>query len=357
LFAPDADGVVMIKPGQPELSEVWRRVSTTEEDDLMPPAESHKRLTAEQRDVLRRWIEQGAGFQKHWAFVAPEPVQVPSPIQPIDAFIRDRLAREGLPSAPEADKETLIRRVTFDLTGLPPTIAEVDAFLADSSPGAYEKVVDRLFKSPHHGEHMARYWLDLARYADTHGLHLDNERSMWPYRIGLSRLSIRTCRSTISPGRQLAGDLLPGATREQRIASGFNRCNVTTSEGGSINEEFVFRYAVDRTASAVEVWMALTAGCAVCHDHKFDPITQKEFYSLYAFFNSAADPAMDGNKKDTPPILKLTTPEQETKLADLDRKISGVNRRIQESVASLAYADPAATTPAPASRLVESLSV
>ncbi len=357
LFTPNADGVVMIQAGHPERSEIWRRIVATNAEDLMPPPETHKTVTLEQRAVLRRWIEQGAPYQKHWAFTAPVAASLPniSGASPLDAFIRERLAAEGLPPSPEADKETLIRRVTFDLIGLPPTLAEIDGFLADTAPGAYERLVDRLFASPHHGEHMARYWLDLARYADTHGLHLDNERSMWPYRDWVVQAFNQNLPFDEFTRWQLAGDLLPGATREQRIASGFNRCNVTTSEGGSINEEFIFRYAVDRTASAVEVWMAMTAGCAVCHDHKFDPLSQKEFYSLYAFFNSAADPAMDGNKMDTPPILKLSTPEQESMLAELERRITEVNGKIKTSITTLAYTDPAEATPAPAIQTVENL--
>jgi len=357
LFKPNADGVVMIQAGDPDRSEIWRRIVSDDEEEVMPPPETHKTVTSEQRAVLRRWIQQGAPYQKHWAFVAPSPPQVPAVPEAtaLDAFIRDRLSAEGLSPAPEADKETLIRRVTFDLTGLPPGPGEVQAFLADTAPGAYERLVDRLFTSPHHGEHMARYWLDLARYADTHGLHLDNERSMWPYRDWVVQAFNRNLPFDSFTRWQLAGDLLPGATREQRVASGFNRCNVTTSEGGSINEEFVFRYAVDRTASAIEVWMAMTAGCAVCHDHKFDPISQREFYSLYAFFNSAADPAMDGNKVDTPPIVRLTTPEQETQLSALEKRVADINRRIKESITALAYHDPAETLPAPELRKVESL--
>ena len=356
LFEPNADGVVMIQPGNPDSSEVWLRITSTDPEELMPPEESHKKLKSGELAILRRWIEEGAGYETHWAFAPPSSKPVPSgSASPIDAFVRDRLKQARLSASPEADRETLIRRVTLDLTGLPPTLAEIDGFLADSSPDAYQKVVDRLLASPRYGEHMARYWLDLARYADTHGLHLDNERSMWPYRDWVVQAFNRKLPFDSFTRWQLAGDLLPDPTREQRIASGFNRCNVTTSEGGSIPEEFTFRYAVDRTASAVEVWMGLTAGCAVCHDHKFDPLTQKEFYSLYAFFNSAADPAMDGNRVDTPPILKLTTPEQETRLRDLDRKSGEINQTVREKVTSLAYQDPATLSPIPAPKLVENL--
>lgn len=342
-----------IVPGKPEESEVWQRILSADEDEVMPPPDSHKKLSAAQRETLRRWIEQGAEYQRHWSFEPPKKPAVPAggaTLNPIDAFLRDRLKKEGLESAPEADRATLIRRVTLDLTGLPPKSAEVDAFLADSSPRAYEALVDRLLKQPAHGEHMARYWLDLARYADTHGLHLDNERSMWPYRDWVVRAFNENVPFDEFTRWQLAGDLLPEPTRDQQIASGFNRCNVTTSEGGSINEEWIYRYAVDRTSTMVEVWMGLTAGCAVCHDHKFDPISSKDFYSLYAFFNSAADPAMDGNIINTPPILKLTTEDQQKRLGELDGRIAAVDAKIEEALAKLTYSDPALQNPPPPAR-------
>jgi hypothetical protein len=348
------DGVFPIKPGDPAASSILHRALSTDEDDVMPPPETNKKLTTAQIDLLKQWIAEGAEYQKHWSFEPP--LKSPLPVVPnakapirngIDAFIQARLATEGLDPAPEASKETLIRRVSLDLTGLPPTLEEVDAFLADSSPDAYEKVVNRLLKSERYGEHMGRYWLDAARYADTHGLHLDNERSMWPYRDWVVRAFNENLPFDEFTIWQLAGDLLPEATMDQKIASGFNRCNVTTSEGGSINEEFVFRYAVDRTDTTVAVWMGLTAGCAVCHDHKFDPITQKEFYQLYAFFNSAADPAMDGNILLTPPTLRLSTPEQAQALAEFDQKIASKQAEIREAIKTLNYTDPATIEPAP----------
>ncbi len=345
----DLGGYAAIVPGDPAKSETWLRIVSEDKDEVMPPPEHHKPLTAEEKETIRRWIEQGAEYQRHWSFVAPVKAAPPLPgiANPIDAFLQERLRREGLSPSPEAPKETLIRRVTLDLTGLPPTPAEVEAFLADASPEAYGKLVDGLLSRVAYGEHMARYWLDLARYADTHGLHLDNERSMWPYRDWVVRAFNANVPFDDFTRWQLAGDLLPEPGRDQLVASGFNRCNVSTSEAGSINEEWVYRYAVDRTSTAIEVWMGLTAGCAVCHDHKFDPISAKDYYSMYAFFHSAADPAMDGNKIDTPPILKLTTPEDEKRLVELEAAIQVVDERIHAAVASLNYTDPATLDPAP----------
>ena len=346
----DLGGYAAIVPGDPGKSEAWLRILSEDEDEVMPPPEHHKPLTSSEKETIRRWIEQGAEYQQHWSFVAPEKADLPLPgvANPIDSFLQHRIQKEGLSVAGEASKETLIRRVTLDLTGLPPTPAEIETFLSDSSPRAYETLVDGLLSRVTYGEHMARYWLDLARYADTHGLHLDNERSMWPYRDWVVKAYNENVPFDDFTRWQLAGDLLEKPTRDQFVASGFNRCNVTTSEGGSIAEEWVYRYAVDRTSTTVEVWMGLTAGCAVCHDHKFDPISAKDYYSMYSFFHSAADPAMDGNKIDTPPILKLTKPEDEKRLVELAAKIKEVEGRIAKTVAGLRYTDPATLNPAPA---------
>jgi hypothetical protein len=340
------EGKAVIKAGSPQSSELWRRITTQDLDDLMPPLDSHKKLTPEQIAKVKAWIEQGAPFQTHWAF---EPVARPAAPKTkaaswartgLDPFILAKLEAARLAPSPEADRQTLIRRLSLDLTGLPPTPREVDDFLADKSADAYERLVDRLLASPRYGEHMARAWLDAARYADTHGLHLDNERSMWPYRDWVVNAFNRNLPFDQFTIEQLAGDLLPGATVDQKVASGFNRCNVTTSEGGSIGEEFIFRYAVDRTETTAAVWLGLTAGCAVCHDHKFDPISQKEFYSLFAFFNSAADPAMDGNILLTPPVIKLSTPEQQRKLDGFTAALAVLEKQAKERLATLKYEAP-----------------
>lgn len=355
----DLGGYAAIVPGDASSSELWQRISSADADEVMPPPDFHKTLDEKQKQTLHDWINQGAQYQQHWSFIAPEkpavPTLQPAPENPVDAFIGKRLQREKLSPSPIADKNTLIRRVSLDLTGLPPTPAEIKTFLDDPSTDAYSKLVDRLMAKPAYGEHMARYWLDLARYADTHGLHLDNERSMWPYRDWVVRAFNENIHFDDFTRWQLAGDLLDDPSRDQLIASGFNRCNVTTSEGGSIAEEWVFRYAVDRTATTVEVWMGLTAGCAVCHDHKFDPISAEDFYSMYAFFHSAADPAMDGNVIDTPPILKLTTDQQEKRLVQLRKEIAAVDRRIDAAVATIDYTDPAAIDPKPGAIEVETV--
>ncbi|MCX7412102.1 MAG: PSD1 and planctomycete cytochrome C domain-containing protein [Planctomycetia bacterium] len=341
-----------IVPGDFGASELAARLEATDADVVMPPPHTNKILKPEEKDLLKRWIAAGAHYEKHWAFqpiVKPEAPAVtdPAATSPIDRFLESRLAMEGMAVNAEADRPTLIRRVTFALTGLPPTTAEVDAFLADNTPDAYERLVDSLLTSPQHGEEMARHWLDVARYADTHGLHLDNERQMWAYRDWVVKAfndNLPFDRFTIE---QLAGDLLPAATRDQKVATGFSRCNVTTSEGGSINDELLFRYAVDRTATVTNAWMGLTGQCAVCHDHKFDPISAREFYSLYAFFNSAADPGFDGNKLLTAPTLKLPSGEQESRLAALDARLPELKATLDEVVGGLAYVDPVTLDPKP----------
>ncbi len=329
------DGVTIIVPGQPEKSEVVRRIFDAG-DDLMPPAKSYKVLTAQQKNLLKRWISEGAKYQPHWSFIAPVKAPLP-PVKnakwlrnPIDNFVLARLEKEKLQPAPEADRRTLARRLSFDLTGLPPNPAEVEAFVADKSPDAYENLVDRWLTSPHWGEHRGRYWLDAARYADSNGIHFDNYREMWTYRewvINALNANLPFDQFTVE---QLAGDLLPKASRDQKIASGFNRCNITTSEGGAIDEEYRVLYARDRTETASQVWLGLTTGCAVCHDHKYDPLSQKEFYQLSAFFNNTTQPAMDGNVKDTPPVIKTVPPEDQARWDVLPDEISAAEKKVGE---------------------------
>ena len=336
-------GVAAIVPGKSAESELLTRILSTDPLEQMPPPSMGKKLTEAQIELLKQWIEQGAETRGHWAFIAPvrpAPPATEGTNNPIDQFIRARLAQEGLHAAPEADKVTLIRRVTFDLTGMPPTPAEVDAFVADSSPDAYEKLVDRLLASERYGEHQARYWLDAARYGDTHGLHLDNERSMWLYREWVIKSFNRNLPFDQFTIEQLAGDLLPSATPEQKIATGFNRCNVTTGEGGSIDEEVLVRYNVDRVETTSTVWMGLTLGCSVCHDHKYDPFTQKEFYQLYAFFNAIAENAMDGNVAGPPPVMKVPTPAETAELQSLDQQIAAARAKIGDELAKVEYVEP-----------------
>lgn len=304
-------GLRLDRPGAPA-GEILRRVLLPPGDPLhMPPASSHKRLTPAQRRTLAEWAWDGAPYQPHWAYLAPKRPALPAVKNagwvrnPIDQFVLARLEQANLTPAPEADRRTLARRLSLDLTGLPPEPGEVERFLRDKSPGAYERLVDRLLASPHWGEHRGRYWLDAARYADTHGIHFDNYREMWSYRDWVIAAFNRNQPFDRFTLEQLAGDLLPHPTPEQRIATGFNRCNITTNEGGSIPEEVAVSYTRDRTETVAQVFLGATAGCAVCHDHKFDPLTQRGFYQLSAFFNNTVQNALDGNVKDTPPVIPV----------------------------------------------------
>jgi hypothetical protein len=296
-------------PGEPDESMLVKRILSDDPKQHMPPPQTKKVLTAAQKDTLKRWIAAGAEYQPHWSLIAPMRPMPPKVKNsgwvrnPIDAFILAKLEQNGLEPAPKADRRTLARRLSLDLTGLPPEPAEVEAFVKDKSEDAYERYVDRLLKSPHWGEHRGRYWLDAARYADTHGIHFDNYREIWSYRDWVIRAFNRNLSFDKFTIDQLAGDLLPDRTLDQVIASGFNRCNITTNEGGVIAEEYLVLYTRDRTETTSKVWLGTTAGCAVCHDHKFDPLTQKEFYQMAAFFNNTTQAAMDGNIKDTPPTM------------------------------------------------------
>ena len=291
------------------------RIFSKDPDAIMPPPDSHKVLTNAQKEILKKWIEQGAEYEPHWAFI--KPVKWPQPVvkqknwvqNPIDAFVLAKLEKKGLMPAPKADLKTLARRISLDIRGIPPTVDELNNLLNDKSPAALETYVDLMLSSPRWGEHRARYWLDLARYADTHGIHFDNLREMWSYREWVIHAFNKNMPYDQFTIEQLAGDLLPEPTMEQKIASGFHRCNITTNEGGIIDEEYKVLYARDRTETTAQVWMGLTAGCAVCHDHKYDPISTKEFYSMSAFFNNTTQPVRDGNRKDTPPIIRVPKPE------------------------------------------------
>ena len=327
----ERDEAQTLVPGEPDESELYLRITSTDPDEQMPPADSEHRLTPEEISLFKIWIEQGVEWQRHWSFIVPTRPELPGAeqpsnnAQPIDRFIRRRLQEKRLAPAAEADRPTLLRRLTFDLTGLPPNLEEVRAFVNDTSPEAYGKVVDRLIDSKHYGEHMARFWLDAARYGDTHGLHLDNYREMWPYRdwvIGAFNANMPFDQFLVE---QLAGDLLPNATLQQKVASGFNRCHVSTNEGGSIDEEVYVRNVVDRVSTMGTVCLGMTIGCAVCHDHKFDPVSQQEFYQLFAFFNSLDGQSMDGNVKDPAPTLRVPTAKQDESLAVLNKKIKSLD--------------------------------
>ena len=340
-----------IVPGKPEQSEVYKRLVTHDADDFMPPKKTNKVLTPEQIDAFRRWIAEGAEYQGHWAFIKPERPAVPAKgANPIDAFVLARLEKENLKPQPEAPKETLIRRVTLDLTGIPPTPAEVDAFLADKSPDAYGKVVDRVLASPRYGEHMAARWLDMARYADSNGFQSDTQRHMWHWRDWVINAFNQNKPFDQFTIEQLAGDLLPNAKREQIVATGFNRNHRLNGEGGRIVEEWFAETVIDRVETTGLTWMALTFNCCRCHDHKYDPITQKEFYQLFAYFNSnnengvlddfggAGRTRRGGNSH---PVLALPTPEQEAQIAKFEKSMKEAEAQVASANKELAAAQAA----------------
>ncbi len=325
---PDGPAAVIV-PGHPEQSEIIRRITATDGDQMPPTTSGKKPITPHEAELIRQWIAQGAKYQPFWSFIPPTRPALPTVKNdawvrnPIDKFILSRLERDGLHPSPEADKRILIRRVTLDLTGLPPTPAEVDAFIADQSPNAWEKLVDRLLASPRYGERMAFRWMEAARYGDSNGYQTDGPRDMWRWRdwvINAFNGNMPWDRFTVE---QLAGDLLPNATLDQKIASGFNRNHRTTGEGGIIDEEYRVEYVVDRAQTTSTVFLGLTLGCARCHDHKFDPLTQKDFYRFYAYFNQIpGERGFTWNYGPEEPFVKAPLPEQQKKLEAMDAQLA-----------------------------------
>ncbi|MFM1769940.1 MAG: hypothetical protein RJA22_2469 [Verrucomicrobiota bacterium] len=343
LFEGTAKREPAVVPGNLAKSTLWQRVISQDPDDIMPPPESHKTLKPEQKEIFRKWILAGAPWQGHWAFIKAERPAVPDASRlkglpssfkirnPIDVFVGAKLRANGLTPNGEADRRTLARRLALDLTGLPPTPAQVEAFVNDRSPDAYDKLVRQFLASPHWGEHRARYWLDAARYADTHGLHFDNYREMWPYRDWVIQAFNSNMRFNVFTLKQIAGDLLPDPTRDDLVATGFHRCNMTTNEGGTIDEENEANYANDRVSTTSWVWLGLTANCAACHDHKFDPISQKDFYSMEAFFRNTEQPPKDGNSKDSRPnILVPQSPAEAARWDALPAELTKAKQQIDE---------------------------
>jgi len=316
----DHDGVLAIKPGHSSESDIIKRILSTDPDEVMPTPKSNRKLTEAQKQMLQRWIDEGAKWGVHWAFEKPQSPAIPAIAadngalkNPIDSFVLERLTKEGVKPSPEAPKATLVRRVTLDLTGLPPTPEEVADFLADDSPQAYERIVDRLLKSPGYGERMAWDWLDAARYADTNGYQGDPDRTMWPWRDWVVRAFNENMPYDQFTIWQLAGDVMPNATTEQKLASAFNRNHMMNGEGGRIPEETRVENVMDRVDTTATLWMGLTMGCARCHDHKFDPLAQKEYYALYDFFNQTSeDGKIRGGK--APPVLDMSTPAEDARL-------------------------------------------
>ena len=328
----------VIVPGNAAGSILIERITHQDPLRRMPPPESGHTLSSPQIELVRRWIDEGAKWDAHWAYVPPKRPELPAVSDaqwvrnPIDRFILARLEREKLTPSPEADRTTLLRRVTYDLTGLPPTPAEIDAFLADGSPDAYEKRVDALLQSPHYGERLAMPWLDAARYADTHGYHIDSLRGMWPWRDWVIDAFNRNLPFDQFAIEQLAGDLLPNATREQKIASGFNRNHMINFEGGAIADEYQVEYVIDRVEATSSAFMGLTMGCARCHSHKFDPITHKEFYQFFAFFNTVPEQGLDGRTGNAAPVLQLTSPDQQARLDELRAAIKAAESALEDEV-------------------------
>jgi len=338
-FSPAKSGDVVIVKGAPDKSPLIARILNQDPDEVMPPPESHKTVKPAELALLRRWIAEGARYEEHWSFIAPVRPAVPTVAgakSPLDAFVVTRLAKEGLKPNPPEDKARLFRRLNLDLTGLPPSPEATQAFLADASPDAYAQAVERLLKTDEHAEQMARHWLDAVRYADTHGIHIDNARNIYPYRDWVIRAFKENKPFDQFTIEQVGGDLLPNATIDQIVATGYCRCLPTTGEGGAIPDEVMANYAKDQVETLGAVWLGLTSGCAACHDHKFDPISQKEFYSLAAFFRNTPMSALDGNNANHPPSLLVPRPEDLARKAELETQLAALTK---EDAARKAKAD------------------
>ena len=334
-------------PGSLDESQLFQRIAAVDPLDRMPPPHADSTLSDREIETLGRFILQGAGFEDHWAYRQPERPDPPAVEDPdwtrgeIDRFVLARLDGEGLRPSAEAGRRTLARRLSLDLTGLPPTPAEVDAFVADPRPDAYERVVDRLLASDRYGEHMARTWLDAARYADTNGYHIDNERYMWRWRDWVIDAFNRNQPFDEFTVDQLAGDLLPDPTPEQLLATGFNRNHMINFEGGAIPEEYRVQYVFDRTDTTATVWMGLTAGCAKCHDHKFDPVSQREYYQLAAFFNTVDEVGLDGSQGNAEPKVLAPDPDQRALLHELRTELAPLDALLDDANGEAAAAQAA----------------
>lgn len=331
------DGKPAIMPGKPQESALLQRITTADSDDVMPPPDSKLSLSDEEKNTLRRWIAEGAEYEAHWSLIPPASTVLPEvkqanwPRNEIDRFILARLEKEGMTPSREASRETLLRRVSFDLTGLPPTLQEMDA---DPSAEAYERAVDRLLASKHFGERMAVEWLDAARYADTNGYFGDKTRSLWPWRDWVIDAYNRNLPFDQFTIEQLAGDLIPNATTDQRIATGFNRNHMANNESGIIDEEYRVEYVADRLETTGTTWLGLTIGCARCHDHKYDPITQREFYQLFAFFNNVPESGLI-KADNPPPVLSVPSAQQEQELKSLTAATLQAEQEFQPFTAAL----------------------
>jgi hypothetical protein len=317
-----------IVPEQPQQSKLVERILTDDPDELMPPPDSHKKLTALQKEILQRWIAQGAQYQQHWAYEPPVKATILAGQNGVDALLGKRLAEIGMKPAPEADRRTLMRRLYSDLLGLPPTPEEMQAFLSDASPSAYAELVERVLANPHYGERMAAAWLDVVRYADTIGYHSDNPRNVWPYRDWVIRSFNDNKPFDRFTLEQIAGDLLPDANRETRIGSAFNRLLLSTEEGGAQAKDYEARMLTDRVRAIGAAWMGQTTGCAQCHDHKFDPITTRDFYSLGAFFADIQEPII-GRPEDG---MIVGSADEEKKLAELDAALADAKKKFEAIV-------------------------